>query len=472
MLKFIKENISKLSDYQTRSYYYPFTCIDTNNLNLLTKLFLTSAKKDSEMLIYEPEGYKIFRTSAPETYSNKIVLTDFNNIYRFRYYKSYDTKTRPSTIAKARDGHKINYAKFGKSIYLDVRTNTLLIDSHREYYFSETTNEQLILFAIFIMKQLMSDKYKVKLADAIAQIVQKTDEYFLDYLKEVVDKVTDDIRFATLKSTINNTKATTQDFLRAVIKQNKTKKEQVIQEFKKADDALLASIQRYDKIDEKLSALEEYLMRLFKEEQITKVESRPYSDYISISTNYLQMDYIDMVQLERIVSQNQLRLNESRLEALKKVLNYEASLITLPLQIKMYVKDLDSIAFTTYFRPILVDSLHYTNLHAAHNNGTGCLGSFKLPLEIAKAEYDIHKAIALYIQYLRSVTVHDPLGNRMISESFIIDHETKRVISAPTRPVFEGFLITDIIEKDLIQLSNSYLEEVKEKLYGNQTNEQ
>ena len=471
MLQFIKENISKLPDYQTRNYYYPFTCINTSNLNLLTKLFLTSAKKDSEMLIYEPEGYKIFQTSAAGTYSNKIVLTDFNNIYRFRYYKSYDTKTRPSTIAKARDEHKINYAKFGESIYLDVRTNTLLIDSHREYYFSETTNEQSILFAIFIMKQLMTDENKVQLADAIAQIVQKTKEYFLSYLQEIVDKVTDDIRFATLKSTINNTKATTQDFLRSIIRQNKAKKDQVIQEFKKADDALLASMQRYDKIDEKLSALETYLMRLLKEEQITKIESRPYSDYITITTNYLHMDYIDMDQLDRVVSQNQLRLSEHRLEALKKVLNYEASIITLPIQIKMYIKDLDSPAFTTYFRPILIDSVHYTNLHAAHNSGTGCLGSFKLPLEIAKAEYDIHKAIALYIQYLRSITVHDVLGNRMISESFIIDNDTKRIISAPTRPVFEGFLIKDVIEKDLIQLSNSYLEEVKEKLYGNQTNE-
>ena len=49
MLKFIKENISKLPDYHTRSYYYPFTYIDTNNLTLLSNM--TGGIKDCEDLV-------------------------------------------------------------------------------------------------------------------------------------------------------------------------------------------------------------------------------------------------------------------------------------------------------------------------------------------------------------------------------------------------------------------------------------
>ena len=167
-------------------------------------------------------------------------------------------------------------------------------------------------------------------------------------------------------------------------------------------------------------------------------------------------------------------LNNKRLEAIRKVLNYEANFAIMPIKIEILTDF--SFAEANCHKPLgirfypLIGGDSYTNQHSVYNNRRGCLGSFKVEFEIAQSEEDLKRLIVIALQYLRSLTVHDPAGNDMIRKIIIIDNN-EFIINCPVKPILEGLKITDLIQNEgLFYESDTEIMKYKEEKYGNQSN--
>lgn len=466
MLNYIRNNYHKLSFPEYR-FYTPFLYLKTDQLSLTTKLFLYAYSKENPNLIYEMDGNQVRRNSDIK---NTIVFSSHSYMYQFRYFKSYDTTTRPSTIKKAHGLGKINYAKFHDAIYLDVASNVLYVDTNYLEYVNQDFENKL-LYAIFILKQLAINENMTKIATAVREATTKTDSEYIALYNKAINIVLDLIKYSAINST---TERIQRKFSVIIDEKNnavKTEKSNCIRQLEGFERELQSLLYKKEHISEIIKNLTDYFVRLQKSNDIMFFDFD--GDQLILTTNYLKMNFIDLEQLSRVVKENQLRLPEQRLDAIEKVVNLEASFITLPMLITVRFSAYSNTNYKPHFTfpNTEISARNYINQHAIISNGDGCLGSFKAPLEVAKIEDNLQKTIALLLQYVRSITVHDAMGDQMIVSSIIADNEDK-IISCPLNPHFEGIYVKDIVEYRLVNKPTDYIQQFKEEHYGNQSNEE
>lgn len=465
-------NIIKNLESEDKVKALPLIEIKEKNIktHFLSKLYLMSYEKNLHFSMISPEIYS-WHYLKPR--KNMIVFDDFERIMKIRYFKTFDTKTRPQTIVNAQ--HKINYAKFNEHIYLDIKENCLFIDTRFFNSLNSNTNEILdkqLFYALYIFKHQLPDELKEQFVGFIKSIKEIT----LKQIEETFDIIVRHLSSLSTKRMITNSAHIVgrkqQSYLRSRQSTLKKEKEKILEEIRRKQSSIDSTELNIQKLDNFPEEFYNFINRFFKEKQITYINSD--GTYLNIFTNYLTVDFLNNIELEKLVDQNQLGLNDKRLEAIRKVLNYEANFAIMPIKIEILTDF--SFAEANCHKPLgirfypLIGGDSYTNLHSIYNNRRGCLGSFKVEFEIAQSEEDLKRLIVIALQYLRSLTVHDPAGNDMIRRIIIIDNN-EFIINCPVKPILEGLKITDLIQNEgLFYESDTEIMKYKEEKYGNQSN--
>lgn len=449
----------------------PLIAIKEKNIktHFLSKLYSMSYEKDLHFSMINPEIYS-WHYLRPR--KNMIVFEDFERVAKIRYFKTFDTKTRPQTIVNAQ--HKINYAKFNEHIYLDIKENCLFIDTRFFNSFSPNTSEVLdkqLFYALYIFKYQLPDEMKEQFVDFIKFIKEIT----LKQIEETFDIIVRHLSSLSRKRMITESAYTIgknqQRYLKSKQSILRKEKEEMLGKIRAKQNSIDSAELNIQKLDNFPEEFYNFINRFFEEKQINHINSD--GTFLNITTNYLTVDFLNNTELEKLVDQNQLGLNNKRLEAIRKVLNYEANFAILPVRIEILTDF--SFAEANCHKPLgirfypAIGGDNYTNQHSVYNNRRGCLGSFKIEFEIAQHEKDLKRLIVITLQYLRSLTVHDPAGNDMIKKIIIID-TNEFIISCPVRPIFEGLKITDLMQNDLIFQDDTEIIKFKEEKYGNQNN--
>ena len=465
-------NVIKNLDIEYRVKALPLIEIKEKNIktHFLSKLYLMSYEKELHFSMVNPE---IHSWHYLRSRKNMIIFEDLERVTKIRYFKTFDTKTRPQTIVNAQ--HKINYAKFNEHIYLDIKENCLFIDIRFFNSLNSNTNEILdkqLFYALYIFKYQLPDELKEQFVDFIKFIKEIT----LKQIEETFDIIIKHLSSISRKRMITNAAYIIGKKQQSYFKNKqitlKQEKEKIFKEIRHKQNSIDSAELNIQKLDNFPEEFYNFINRFFEEKQISNISSD--GTYLNVVTNYLTVDFLNTTELEKIVEQNQLGLNNKRLEAIRSVLNYEANFAILPVEIKIVTDYSFAEAncckhLKTRFSPLMGGD-GYTNQHSIYNSREGCLGSFKIEFEIAQNEKDLKRLIVIALQYLRSLTVHDPAGNDMIRKTIIID-TNEFIINCPIRPIFEGLKITDLIKNEsFFYKDDEEIIKFKEKKYGNQSN--
>ena len=465
--------INIIKNLNTEDKVKALPLIDIKDKNIKTffvsKLYLMSYEKELRFSTISPEIHS-WHYLKPR--KNMIIFEDFERIMKIRYFKTFDTKTRPQTIVNAQ--HKINYAKFNEHIYLDIKENCLFIDIRFFNSLNPNTIETLekqLFYALYIFKYQLPDELKEQFVDFVKFIKEIT----LKQIEETFDIIVRHLSSLSRKRMITNSAniigRKQQSYLRSKQSTLKKEKEKILEEIRFKQNSIDSTELNIQKLDNFPEEFYNFINRFFEEKQINDISSD--GTYLHIITNYLTVDFFNNTELEKLVNQNQLGLSSKRLEAIKKVLNYEANFAILPVDIQILTDF--SFAEANCYKPLgtkfypMIGGDAYTNQHSVYNNRHGCLGSFKIEFEIAQNEKDLKRLIVISLQYLRSLTVHDPAGNDIIRKVIIIDTD-EFIINCPVRPIFEGLKITDLTQNDLFCQDDTVIMKYKEEKYGNQSN--
>jgi hypothetical protein len=181
-------NIIKNLDIEYKVRALPLIEIKEKNIktHFLSKLYLMSYEKDLHFSMVNPE---IHSWHYLRSRKNMIIFEDLERVTKIRYFKTFDTKTRPQTIVNAQ--HKINYAKFNEHIYLDIKENCLFIDTRFFNSLNSNTNEILdkqLFYALYIFKYQLPDELKEQFVDFIKFIKEIT----LKQIEETFDIILDE----------------------------------------------------------------------------------------------------------------------------------------------------------------------------------------------------------------------------------------------------------------------------------------
>ena len=466
-------NIISNLDIEYKVRALPLIEIKEKNIktHFLSKIYLMTYERDLHFSMISPEIHS-WHYLRPK--KNMIVFVDLERVMKIRYFKTFDTKTRPQTIINAQ--HKINYAKFNEHIYLDIKENCLFIDIRFFNNFNSNTSEVLdkqLFFALYIFKHQLPDWLKEQFVDFIKFIKEITLKQIEETFDIIVRHLSDISRKKMITNSVSIVGRKQQSYLKYKQITLKKEKEKVLEEIRRKQSQIDSAELNIQKLNDFPEEFYNFINRFFEEKQISSINSD--GTYLNVITNFLTVDFLNTVELEKLVEQNQLGLNNKRLEAIKKILNYEANFAILPINIQILADF--SFAEANGYKPLLVKFIpvvggdNYTNQHSIYNNRRGCLGSFKVEFEIAQTEEDLKRLIVITLQYLRSLTVHDPAGNDMIRKIIIIDNN-EFIISCPARPVFEGLKITDLTQNDLFYQDDTLIMKFKEEKYGNQSNAQ
>lgn len=459
-------------DIADRIKFLPLIWINERNtkMQFLSKLYFKTLVQDQSFSIVNPE---IHTWHYLKPRKNIIVFEDFERIAKIRYFKTFDTKTRPQTIINAQ--HKINYAKFNDHIYLDIKENCLFIDIRyfdNDFSINDDTLNKQLFYALYIFKYQLSDELKEQFIDFIKTIKEIT----LTQIDELFNSIIDNMSVLCRKRMITNSTEHIKNRQSRYFSHRQSalqrEKEKILEEIRSKQNAIDSVELNIKKLNELNEDLFNFLNRYFSEKQLINIIAD--GSYLNLITNYLTVDFYNEVELEKIVNQNQLQLSEKRNTAIRSVLNYEAHFAILPVSIEILidylVADDNGIPHLhTKFMPIMGGD-NFTNTHSTFSGRRGCLGSFKVEFEIARKEDNLKRIIAISLQYLRTLTVHDPAGNDMIRKTTIIDNN-EFIISCPPKPIFEGLKITDLIQNSrLFDESDEEIKKFKEEKYGNQSN--
>lgn len=431
---------------------------------LLFKLMIFSYVATASDFV-ENTSHSFFSKNKTE-FSNKIVFTQPYSFYGLQNYRTFKLfTTKPTTICSAAD--RISYARFCDGLYLFLPTNTLIVDINNleeELSFGNIKDlNNTFAYVLYIFKHRMDDENKIKLTEFIKNINEIPDFKIINILqtiKSTLDKAVNELQYTRLKISYT-------DLLNRVLdnKLVSTKKDReiVIQKLYKLSAQLEELENKKKNAPEKSEFLAKTLKKLKSENKLNLF----YIEYgvLHLETNYLPIMFYEQEQLERIISTNQLDLNNERLAALKEVSDMNAQLIVLPHTIKI---DLTDSTLSTKFSTTYASSC--INQHAEFHNGRGCLGSFDAPIEVLKSEANVPGLITIYFQFLQTITIHDPLGNSMLRNLPIINNNNF-IINWPNNRRLIGCKIEDILKHKLYDCTEEQIKKFKEEHYGNQSNE-
>lgn len=452
--------------YELRLIYSPLTNITTDTLNIIHKIYLRCLTEETP-IIFDKEKFKKFSSTPAD--KDKIVFTLFYKIPQLRTYKSFNTRQRPTTILNYKD--KIKFAKFNRYIYLKLDTNTLLIDLElmiNDYAITQSTINEF-LFALYVFKYSLTQEEKINITNFIQQTNNLTNLEVDEKISTIKKQIEEEAITQIIQQTVSKFRDTQQNYYNRQITQTQSSQAQLITKIRELQQLLDSLMFKKNNLSEFETDFSIFIKRYIREKQINDINED--FEGVSITTNYLTVDFLEYPELDKIIKQNQLNLSEQRLCALQKVADFTANLITLPITIRINIDDYSSttpykIRFATKYNE------YHINEHALFNNGRGCFGSFATEFQLAQANGDIKRIITTSLQYLRSLTIHDVLGDRMLAYLPIID-ENGIIIDFPSKQHLIGLKINDLIEN--FYLYNSGEEQIKkfkEEHYGSQINEQ
>lgn len=459
-LKDLKTSLNILENFVKR---YP---VLNNETNFYLKLIQASILKLNDFFIIHPVSWRYYSTTK-----NQIILYNPNG-RKFNDYKTFNPLTvRPNTILSKKG--QLTYAHLGNDCYYDIKDNNLFINFNSFVPLRENPSyKEVIGFGLYLFKESLPEDLLESFVKTI-ETVNNTANFnseMIELRAEALELVRQDM----LNTIPNTIERITKDNLNSIISRSKSKISNYKNEIRALSDTIVLAEASLNNATDKLKEVNNYIKYLFKENQIRTIRSDG-SSLIKITTQPMQVAYYDTEQLEKIITQNQLGLDQDRLDALTKVFNYEAKLMILPIDISMDISiggtNINSsygLNFSTNSN--LCPSYELTNAHAAYTS-TGCVGSFRAPMEIAKAEGNIQGLLALTMQYLKSMTIHDPMGNKMLKRCIIVDNNNKIISYPGVSPVFKGVNIFDFVDNALFRLPIDSIVKFKEEHYGNQNNE-
>lgn len=444
--------------------------IDRTNLDVSSDTYkffrnlLQLSILDNDFVKGGPESYRYYE-SQPNT------ITFYNESgRRFENFKSFNIDTvRPNTILSKKE--VLSYAHLGSKIYFDIKRNILFINYNSlSNNFSADETKSAIQFGIYLLNEQLDNETKPKFAEFVKILAEK--DNFHSEIDDLQVKVLEEVKEDMLSSIPNKIGQQIKVNLRHSISEFSSKINNLKREITKTADSMVLAEYALEHSEKEVEKINSYIRALYKDNLIRTIQAE--SNWFMITTQPLQVAFYDTEQLERVVTQNQLNLGQSRLQALEKVLNYEAKLMMLPLTIEMDIDVTSSSSTSSYglrfsFNQSLCPLSQLTNAHATFSR-SGCVGSFRGPMEIARAEGNIQGMLALAMQYIRSLTVHDAMGNRMLKSLIITDNDNK-IINCPEIPEYlMGVDIFDMVNYNLYAKSKSYVEKFKEEHYGSKTN--